>query len=103
MDEPKERNTLYGGKSSNTCAFCAYHGKALTPKQMQKHQCLGKGCTALIRHEHPYWREREEAKKVRRARKARLEQKYLEVTGGGAHAVCTAQASADSGGFPGRT
>ena len=89
MDEPKVRETLYGGRSSNTCAFCAYHGRALTPKQMQRHKCLAKECTALIRHEHPYWQEREEAKKVRRARKERLEQMYLEAIGGEANAVQT--------------
>ena len=81
MDEPKKRKTLYGCESSNTCAFCAFHGKALTPKQLKKHNCLSKGCTALIRHEHPYWAERENDKKVRKARKARLEQQYREATG----------------------
>ena len=81
MDERKERNTLYGCKSSNTCAFCAYHGKALTPNQMQKHKCLAKRCTALIRHEHPYWNDRADAKKKRKARKERLEQRYREATG----------------------
>ena len=96
MDEPKVRNTLYGGQSSNTCAFCAYHGKSLTPKQMQKHKCLGKGCTALIRHEHPYWEKREESRQKRRERKARLEKKYLEVTGGDAHAIHTEAASGES-------
>ena len=85
MDEPKKRNTLYGGESSITCAFCAYHGKALTPKQMQKHKCLAKGCTALIKHEHEYWEKRAEIKENRRKREARLEKKYREVTGGGAH------------------
>lgn len=76
MDEPKVRKTLYGCESSNTCAFCAYHGKALTPAQMKKHRCLGKQCTALIKHEHPIWVEREKKKEVRRARKRRLDEKY---------------------------
>ena len=102
MDEPKVRKVLYGSESSNTCAFCAYHGKALTPNQMKKHKCLAKGCTALIRHEHPYWNDREDAKQKRRARKERLEQKYLEAIGGGTHAVRTEKTSADSGGLPGR-
>lgn len=95
MDEPKVRNTLYGGRSSNTCAFCALHGKALTPKQLKKHNCLGKECTALVRHEHQFWVMREESKKKRQARKERLEKKYLKLTGGGANAVHTKEVSAD--------
>lgn len=93
MPEKKVRKTLYGSESSNTCAFCAYHGRSLTPNQMKQHRCLAKGCTALIRHEHPYWAEREESKQKRRERKARLEKKYMEVTGGGANAVHTEAAS----------
>lgn len=84
MDEPKVRRILYGGSSSNTCAFCAFHGRALTPRQMKKHACLSKGCTALIRHEHPFWEQREERKAQRKARKERLERKYQEAVGGSA-------------------
>lgn len=76
MDEPKVRKTLYGSSSSNTCAFCAYHGAALTPKQMKQHGCLAKQCTALIRHEHPLWEQREERRQLRKARKDRLEKMY---------------------------
>lgn len=96
MDEVKVRRTLYGSASSNTCAFCAYHGRALTPRQLKQHKCLAKQCTALIRHEHPFWDQRNEAKKNRRARKERLERAYIEATGGDANAVHTETASAES-------
>ena len=77
MAEGKKRRTLYGSATANTCAFCALHGRALTPTQMKKHECLRKKCTALIKHEHPIWIEREKKKEVRRARKQRLEEKTL--------------------------
>lgn len=94
MDEPKVRKTLCGSESANTCAFCAYHGKALTPNQLKSHKCLAKQCTALIRHEHPYWKKREDSRKKRAARKRRLEETYQRVTGGEAHAVHTERTSA---------
>lgn len=94
MDEPKVRRVLSGSWSSNTCAFCAYHGKALTPNQMKSHRCLGKQCTALIRHEHPIWETREKRKAKRKARKERLEETYKRSTGGDAHAVHTERTSA---------
>lgn len=78
MDEPKMRRTLYSGFSANTCAYCALHRASLTPKQMKKHRCLAKGCTALIRHEHPYWETREESRQKRRDRKERMEKLYKE-------------------------
>lgn len=94
MDERKERRTLYGCVSANTCAFCGYHKRALTPKQLKKHECLRKQCPALIKHEHPYWGLRENSKKKRAARKERLEQEYLRVTGGEANEIRTKAASA---------
>jgi hypothetical protein len=95
MEEQKKRRTLYGSRSSNTCAFCAYHGKALTPKQMKQHGCLAKQCSALLRHPHPLWDEREERRRRRKERKQRLEEAYLEMTGGGSNAVHTETASAE--------
>lgn len=94
MEEPKVRKTLYGSVSSNTCAFCAYHRKSLTPHQLKKHKCLAKGCNALIRHEHPYWLLREDSRKKRRARKERLEREYLKAIGGDASAIHIETASA---------
>ena len=77
--ENRIRKTLYGSESSNTCAFCAYHGRALTPRQMKQHGCLGKQCSALIKHDHPYWVNREKSKEQRKSRRARLEAMYLAV------------------------
>lgn len=94
MEERIERPVLYNGRSSNTCAFCAYHGKSLTPRQMRKHKCLAKECDALIRHEHPVWQSRERKKKRRAERKERLERLYIEATGGDAHAIHTEATSA---------
>lgn len=93
MDEPKVRRVLSGSWSSNTCAFCAYHRKALTPNQMKSHRCLGKQCNALIRHEHPIWQEREKKKAARKARKKRLEEKF--------NAIQSKTPSADRGGVSG--
>lgn len=81
MDEPKVRRVLSGTWSANTCAFCAFHGRALTPRQMKNHNCLGKGCSALIKHEHPIWDLRAKKKALRKSRKDRLEKLYLESTG----------------------
>lgn len=89
------RRTFYGSESSNTCAFCAFHGKSLTPKQLKQKGCLGKNCTALIRHEHPYWDAREGRKAARKERKKRLEQEYRKAIGGEADAVHTETASAE--------
>lgn len=69
------RRTL-SGWSTNTCAFCAYHGRALTPRQMKQHECLGKNCDALVKHEHPFWEYREKSRAMRRERKERLERMY---------------------------
>ena len=93
-EKSKTRRTFYGCRSANTCAFCAFHGKSLTPKQIKKRGCLGKECTALIRHEHPFWEMRDKKKQLRAARKERLEQEYIILTnGGGANAVHTEAAS----------
>ena len=96
MDERVERNVLYGGRSSNTCAFCAFHRKSLTPKQLRKHRCLAKQCTALIKHEHPIWDLKEKRRQYRIERKARLEAAYLQAIGGDAHAVHTEATSGQS-------
>lgn len=102
MAEKKVRRVLSGTTSSNTCAYCAFHKCSLTPRQVKKQRCLGKQCNALIKHEHEFWQDQEERRALRKARKERLEKKYLEVTGGGAHAIRTEKASADRGGVPGR-
>lgn len=96
MSADASRKTLYGGQTSNTCGFCAFHGKALTPKQMKKHKCLPKKCSALIRHEHPVWEQRAKTKELRKQRRERLEQAYIEAVGGGENAIHTEAVSAES-------
>ena len=82
QEKPKEYRTLYGSKTSNSCAYCYKHHKALTPRQMRTKKCLEKQCAALCRCEHPYWVQREKKKEQRVARKERLEAQYKEATSG---------------------
>lgn len=91
--EKKRRRTLLGGKSANTCGFCAYHGKSLTPAQMDGRKCLQKNCSAFIKHGHPIWEQKEKSKARRKARKAERERLYLESIGG-SHGVQAQSTSA---------
>lgn len=84
-DQEKMYRTFYGSTTSNSCAYCFKHYKALTPKQLKKRKCLEKQCSALQRCEHPYWEMRDKRKQMRVERKERLETKYREVTGNGVH------------------
>ena len=77
--------TFYGSVSSNSCAYCWKHHKALTPKQLRRRGCLAKQCDALDRCEHPYWVTREKRKEQRIARKERLEAMYKEAISSGIH------------------
>ena len=86
----KEYRTFYGGRSSNTLAYCHYHHLSLTPEQLKQKQCLKRQCGALQKFDHPYWKKREESKQKRKERKERLEAKYREVC---VNAVCTEGAS----------
>lgn len=81
----KSRRTLYGSRSENTCAYCAIHKRALTPRQMRGKECLAKHCPALIKCEHPFWEERENRKAMRKQRKERLNA----MLGGDARAIHT--------------
>lgn len=76
----KEYRTFYGSRSANSCAYCWKHKLALTPQQLKQRRCLARNCDALEKHEHPYWEQRTHRKEKRRARKARLEDKYKEAT-----------------------
>ena len=92
VQEQKLYKTFYGSRTGNSCAYCWKHHLALTPTQLKRRGCLGRGCDALQRYDHPYWEKREETKAKRRARKERLEKQYQEVT----HGVRTEKTSADS-------
>lgn len=66
---------LYGSfiAKDRACGFCEYHKCALTVKTMKGHNCLGKQCDALERYtEHDFWRQHEQKKELRKARKQSL-------------------------------
>ena len=79
----REYKTFYGCRSANSCAYCYKHHKALTPRQLQRRECLKRQCDALQRYDHPYWDQREKTKEKRIARRERLEILYKEVTANG--------------------
>ena len=63
---------LYGSHISraNAIGYCRHHSAALTVKTLKCHNCLGKQCHALKKYEeHDYWRQREQKKEMKRARK----------------------------------
>ncbi len=77
MDANKEELLygLYGSHISRNKAvgYCKYHKAALTTKTLKGHQCLGKQCSSLIKYEeHDFWRQHEQKKEWRRARKDAL-------------------------------
>ena len=66
---------LYGSQVSRNKAvgYCRCHCAALTVKTLKGHECLKKQCNALKKYEgHDYWRQQEQRKELRRAKK----QKY---------------------------
>jgi hypothetical protein len=59
----KKYRTIYGGQSTNVCAWCGYHKGCLTVKQLYKQECLKKQCDALVKFtDHPYWEARKNKK-----------------------------------------
>lgn len=50
--------------------FCSYHKVYVTVKQAKFKKCAAKHCSAMIRTDHPYWREREIKKQLRKIRKS---------------------------------
>ena len=74
MDINKEQTLhgLYGSQVSRTKAvgYCKYHCAALTVKTLKGHECLKKQCNSLKKYEeHDYWRQREQKKESKRAKK----------------------------------
>ena len=66
---------LYGSQIDRNKAvgYCYYHCAALTVKTLKCHNCLGKQCNSLKRYEsHDFWRQHEQKKVWRKARKERL-------------------------------
>ena len=63
---------LYGSYISRNKAvgYCHYHKAALTVKTLKCHECLKKQCDALKKYEeHDFWRQHEQKKERRRAKK----------------------------------
>jgi hypothetical protein len=67
---------LYGSQITRNKAvgYCHHHCAALTVKTLKGHNCLGKQCNYLKKYEsHDYWRQHEQKKEWRKARKHMLE------------------------------
>ena len=63
---------LYGSeiRRNKAVGYCCFHKAALTTKTLKGHSCLGKQCNALIKYEeHDFWRQHEQKKELRKARK----------------------------------
>ena len=63
---------LYGSQiyKNRAVGYCHYHHAALTVKTMKCHECLKKQCDALERYgDHDFWRQHEQKKALRKARK----------------------------------
>lgn len=70
---------LYGSQIAKNRAvgYCPYHKAALTVKTMKRHECLKKQCNSLIKYEeHDFWRQHEQKKEMRKARKQALATLY---------------------------
>lgn len=73
-----EKNTmevlpgLYGSeiRKNKAVGYCCFHKAALTTKTLKGHGCLGKQCDALRKYEeHDFWRQHEQKKEMRKAKK----------------------------------
>lgn len=63
---------LYGSeiRRNKAVGYCCFHKAALTAKTLKGHGCLGKQCDALRRYEeHDFWRQHEQKKEMRKARR----------------------------------
>ena len=70
---------LYGSQIHRTRAvgYCKRHCAVLTVKMLKGHNCLGKQCNALKKYEdHDYWRQQEQRKGWRKARKQAMMSYY---------------------------
>lgn len=62
---------LYGSETyyKNVAAYCKYHHKHLTVKQIKQKGCLGKQCKCLSKLEHHYWEIRKKRKQLKQGGK----------------------------------
>ena len=73
MNKTQTLYGLYGSQISRNKAvgYCYCHKAALTVKTMKGHECLKKQCDALKKYEdHDFWRQHEQKKELKKARKA---------------------------------
>lgn len=71
------KECLFNTCSDNVAAYCVYHKRHMTVKQMRRKQCLQKQCECLKKNEeHQYWHQRELIKQKRIARKEKY--KFIE-------------------------
>lgn len=54
---------------SKVVGFCLKHRAYITVTQLERKQCLQKGCKAFRRKDHPYWERRERIKEIKRLKK----------------------------------
>lgn len=73
MEALESRKTIFGNESVNYCGYCKRHNGVITPKQIKDKGCLNKQCWHLIKYDdHPFWKEREKMKQLRKERKEKL-------------------------------
>ena len=77
------KQCLFNTCSDNCCAYCKLHHCSMTVKQMKAKNCLQKQCWHLAKNEeHPYWRQRDNAKRKRKNRKQAINDYVNSVSGG---------------------
>lgn len=79
MNKTELLYALYGSYIARNKAvgFCKKHNAALTTKTLKGHNCLGKQCNALKKYEeHDFWRQHEQKKAQKKARKQALATYY---------------------------
>lgn len=61
-----------GTSPTKVCAYCLYHKSTMSQRQMKRRKCEKKQCHALKpRMEHPYWKKKEESRRLRKEKKER--------------------------------
>ena len=67
---------LYGCESDNCAAYCKLHKCNLTVKQIRGRECLQKQCFHFVKNEHPYWRQKEKKKMMKKMNKMKQDVYY---------------------------
>ena len=53
-------------------AYCALHKCVLSVKQIRMKECIPKKCWHMRRLEHPYWKTRQDRRRIRNERRERM-------------------------------